>query len=164
MITKDKLDELFFVDLNNGKMYWKKPTKYHPDLAGKEAGCNRQYKNSGYWVIKIDGKAYKRSRLLFFYKHNKFPSPCVDHIDGNSLNDCIHNLREASLLENSWNHRTRKKSTSLPMGIRQTKTGYVARIAFKKKTIHLGVFLTVEDAEKAYKQKRIELYGRFSGY
>lgn len=164
MITKNKLDELFFIDLKNGKMYWKKPTKYHPDLIGKEAGCSPLQKKLRYWVIKINGKTYKRGRLLFLYKYNKFPSPCIDHIDGNSLNDCINNLREASLQENNWNHRTRKKSTLLPMGIRKINTGYVARIAFNKKTIHLGTFLTVEEAEQEYKKKRVELYGKFAGY
>ena len=163
-ITKQLLDNLFFVDLEKGKFFWKSPNKFHKDLFNKEAGCIQSTKNKSYWVIKINGKKYKRGRLLFLYIFDRFPNKCIDHIDGNSLNDLPENLREATILENCWNHKKRKKSSDLPMGIRKNKNKFVARISCNKKHITIGSFEKLEDAVKAYKEKRIELYGKFSGY
>lgn len=164
-ITKQLLDKLFVIDIFSGKMYWKNVSKFHNSLNGKEAGCcQKTTGNKAYWVIKINNKKYKRGRLIFFYVNNFFPTPCVDHIDGNSLNDAITNLRQASVTENSWNHKGRKKKSNLPMGIRASGNKFIARIAFNKKTIYLGTFNNLEEAKQTYKQKRIELYGKYSGY
>jgi hypothetical protein len=162
-ITKQLLDNLFTIDIENGIFIWKNPSKYHLGLKGKEAGLSQPSRNKSYWVIKINNKKYKRARLLFFYVYGYFPSPCIDHINGNSLDDSIKNLRQASILENCWNHKTRKKKSDLPMGIRLSNGKYVARISFKKKTIHIGTFDNLKDAHNEYINKRKQLYGQFSG-
>jgi len=47
-------------------------------------------------------------------------------------------------------------------GVSQTSSGkYTATIEFQKKRYYLGVFIDAEDADKAYKNKRKELYGEF---
>jgi len=156
----EELKELFDIDIENGKFFWKLPSKYHPDLLGKEAG----FATSDYWVIKINGKAYKRGRLVFLCANGKFPYPCIDHINGIKTDDRLNNLREATITQNNWNHRTRKKSNDLPMGIRKNGNKFVARIAHNKNQITIGSFETLEEAHSAYKQKRIELYGQYSSY
>jgi hypothetical protein len=163
MITKLDLDNLFDVYPNEGKFVWKNASKYHQDMNGKEAGFCQANRKKQYWVIKINNIPYKRGRLMYFYVNGKFPSPCVDHINGNSLDDRIENLRQATVIENAWNHKKRKRSVNLPMGIRSMANGkFQARIGYKSKQIHLGVFETVDEAKKVYELKRKELYGEFA--
>ena len=158
------MEQLFKLDSETGKLFWIKPPKRHPDLLGTEAGClqkNKSQKN--YWVVQVNGKKYKRGRIVFFMTHGYWPSPCIDHINGDSTDDRPSNLRQATILENSWNHKTRKRKTNLPMGVRSNCSGtFSARIAYKGKQIHLGAFDSVEQASNIYQLKRKELYGQFA--
>jgi hypothetical protein len=161
MVTRELIDHLF--NYRDGKFFWKNPSKYHNNLIGKEAGTIGLINKKPYVSIQIDGKKIKRSRLIFFYIHGKFPEPCVDHINGDSIDDRPENLRQASWSQNAWNIKKMKKSTNLPMGIRTDKNGrFVARIAKYKKTFTLGTFETLEEAHQVYMGKRRELYGEFA--
>jgi hypothetical protein len=160
----EQLRELFRTDLEAGKLYWRRPPKHHPRLVGKEAGGARPSHNGKrYWVIKIGRKAVKRGRLVFALAHGRFPAPCVDHINGDSLDDRIANLREATITENAWNHKRRAKRSDLPMGVRTDARGrFVARIRANGTPFHLGTFDTVAEARAAYAAKRKELFGEFA--
>ena len=159
------LDRLNF-DKETGQFFWIKPSKYNSHLVGKIAGGARASStkaNKKYWVIKLNGKFYKRGRLVYLITHGKWPEPCIDHINGNSLDDRPENLRSATITENNWNHKSRKKRTNLPMGIRSNPNGsYTARIAVNKKRIHLGCFKTIEEAKSVYQKARKEMYGTFA--
>jgi hypothetical protein len=159
-----KMGTLFDVDFETGEFFWISPPKYHKDLIGKRAGCIQPSHNGKlYWVIQIDGIKYRRGRLMFLLTHGCFPSPCLDHINGNSLDDRPSNIREATITQNAWNHKTRKRKIKLPMGVRNTKNGnYEARISCNKKQIHLGCYHTPEEAHTVYMSKRKELYADFS--
>jgi hypothetical protein len=164
MITKHDLINLFDVYSDEGKFVWKNASKHHKSLNGKEAGCpSKNQSGKIYWNIKINNKRYKRGRLMFLYVYGEFPNPCVDHINGNSLDDRIENLREATVIENAWNHKKRKRIIDLPMGVRNMANGkFQARISYKGKQLHLGVFDTPNEAKAVYEKKRKELYGKFA--
>lgn len=156
---------LFDVDLIGGKLFWKAVSKYHGSLNGKQAGSPRPTHNGkSYWVIGIGGKAYRRGRLIFLVMHGRWPAPCLDHIDGNSLNDASSNLRECTVTENAWNHKKRARRISLPMGVRVVASSgrFAARISYHGRQIHLGAFDTAIEAQQVYLQKRKELYGQFA--
>ena len=157
------LERLRF-DKETGQFFWVNPNKHHLDLIGKVAGCvGRSNPNKKYWVIKLNGKTYKRARLVYLVTHGKWPEPCVDHINGNSLDDRPENLRQATVTENSWNHKFRKRKINLPMGVRVNPAGtYSARISVNKKQIHLGFFKTTEEAYSVYQMARKEMYGQFA--
>lgn len=164
-ITAERLARLFFIDFENGRLFWREPTKYHPRLVGIEAGCtSKQHNGKQYWVVKIDGRAFKRGRLMFIALHGRMPTPCVDHINGDSLNDRPENLREASITENSWNHKARARRIKLPMGVRISASSgrFQARISYNKKQLHLGAFDTPEEASAVYQAKRREMYREFA--
>jgi len=147
-----------------GQFYWINPPKKHPDLLNKEAGCSQKNRgNKNYWVIKLNGKKYKRGHLVYFLTHGEWPKPCLDHINGDSLDDRPENLRKATITENNWNHKSRKRTINLPMGVRLNCSGsFSARISFHGKQIHLGAFDTPEQASNVYQVKRKELYDRFA--
>lgn len=165
MIEQALLSDLFTWDLEAGKLFWRTPPKRHPRLLNQEAGGSRvNHGGKFYWVIKIEGKAHKRGRLIFFIANGRWPHPCVDHINGDSLDDRIKNLREATITQNAWNHSKRAKQSDLPMGVRLIKASgkYQARIAVNKRMIHLGVFSCPSSASATYQAARKEHYGEYA--
>jgi len=163
-LDRESLLSLFDVDLSGGRLFWKQPPKEHARLLGIEAGGPQKYKNRKvYWLIGIGNRRYKRGRLIFCLANGYMPTPCVDHRNGNSLDDRPENLREATLIQNAWNHQKRKRRIILPMGVRTTGSGrYQARIGYYGKQIHLGSFDTPIEAQLVYQMKRKELFGEYA--
>lgn len=162
--SMDCVRRMFLIDAQSGRVTWRDPPANHPRLLNREAGNLRRTQSGKlYCVIHINRQSIKRGHLIFFSVHGRWPLPCLDHIDGDSTNDCISNLREATTTQNAWNHKRRTKKSPLPMGVRVTQSGrFHARIAAHKKTLSIGTFDTPEEASMAYQAKRLELYGSFA--
>jgi hypothetical protein len=165
VITRDYVLSLFWVDVTSGEMIWRNPPWNHSEKLGRLAGNAQPTRNGKvYWVVSIDGRKHKRSRLIFLVAHGRLPTPCVDHINGNSLDDRIENLREATITQNAWNHRSRTKKQDLPMGVRLIPNSgrYQARIAVNGTMYHLGAYDTPDEARAAYLAARQEYYGEYA--
>jgi len=145
-----------------GVFYWIKPPKAHAELLGEKAGTI-QNGDKPYNVIQIDGKKYRQGRLAFLYMEGRWPAECIDHINGNSLDDRWMNLREATVTQNAWNHKGRKKKSDLPMGVRLNSSGrFAARIGLNGKQIQIGTFDTKQQAVQAYSNARRKYYGQYA--
>ncbi|WP_160169043.1 HNH endonuclease [Bradyrhizobium sp. Ai1a-2] len=163
--TLQWMRDVFRVAPKQGRILWKVPPKNHPNLLGTMAGTiGRQPDSKAYVRIKKDRRLVKRSWLIFLWANGKWPdAPIIDHRDGNSLNDADWNLREATSKQNNWNHKSRRKQSELPMGIRKLRSGsFQARITVNEVDITLGAFPTVDAAVEAYTTKRKELFGDFA--
>lgn len=161
-ISQEQLKDLFVIDAKAGQVFWRNVAKEHARLNGTEAGSLRG-NSKPYWIIKVGGRAYRRSQIVLAFVTGKWPDQCVDHINGNSLDDRGENLRHASIAENARNHKGRAKKQDTPMGVRKCPNGrFQARIAFERKTRHLGVFPTVDQANAAYMAARKELFGEYA--
>lgn len=104
-------------------LIWKIPRKYGGvlkyDRVGKPAGslCNLNNGRS-YYVVKIFGISFLTHRVAYLlYNGDVNPENDVDHIDGNTLNNKIENLREVSPAINSRNTRKRFPNKELENGI-----------------------------------------------
>lgn len=152
------------VDINTGRVFWKNISKYHNEKINKEAGCAKTDKGKTYHVIQIKGQKIKRSQIVFFAANGRWADPLVDHINGNSIDDRITNLREATVQENAMNHKKRKCRSGLPMGVRLVAGSgrYQARITLNKKQHHLGAYDTPEEAAEVYQKARREMFGDFA--
>lgn len=164
MIEAAELTNLFDVDFHAGTLTWKNVSKYHKEKNGCPAGTPRKNRNDKvYWVITIRKHAYKRSRIIFAMAHGRWPKDNIDHINGNSTDDRLVNIREATATQNAWNHKTRSKRLPLPMGVRVVGSGrYQARISCNKQMHHLGTYATPEEASIVYRQHRKEKFGAFA--
>lgn len=85
---------------------------------------------------------------------DEFSDKVVDHMDSNTLNNQIENLRVCSISENNRN----KVNTKHTKGYYLNSRGkWQAQIRLDGKKTYLGSFSTEEQAAKVYKQKCIEL-------
>lgn len=82
----------------------------------------------------------------------------VDHINGNRLDNRLHNLRIASFSDNSQNKRKKEGCSSQFIGVYRTEGKWRAYIKYQYKTYSLGCYTDEVAAARAYNQKAKELY------
>jgi HNH endonuclease/AP2 domain len=118
----------------------------------------------GYRVVDINHRKYFIHRVIWLYVHGKWPNGQIDHIDGDTLNNRLANLRDVSQSQNQWNAGPRKTNTTGFKGVMRAKGGkkFTARIKAHGKAYWLGVFDTAEEASQAYHQRATELHGQFA--
>ena len=131
--------EIFRYD--NGKLFWLKPKK--KSFIGQEAGF---LANTGYWRIKIFGKQYKRSRLVWLYHKREWPKYQIDHKNRIKTDDRIENLRDVTNQVNCSNKGVRIDNKLGVKGV-YLKGG---RFYTAKNGKHIGVFSNIEEASIAY--------------
>ena len=117
-ITQEKVRELFELDEVVGMLFWKVQLSSR-GLVGAVAGSLCKGESDDRWYIKIAGKSYLRSRLIFLFLYGYLPK-MVDHVDRNSLNDRPYNLRDTNNSLNNRNSRGRSKLV-FPKGVRPSK-------------------------------------------
>ncbi len=156
-LTQENLQELF--DYKDGFLFWKKkPAKSMKD--GQQAGSLNKKWNR--YSIKISNKLYKSARLIFLYHHGYMPAE-VDHIDRDSANDKIENLRASDRSQNCQNRSSFKTSTSKYLGVSRHMGKYwVAQIQLNGKGKYIGSFQNEEDAALAYNREAELLFGEFA--
>ncbi len=128
--------EFFYADMKAGRIFWKKTGYNKKQFVGKEAGgiSSSGLTKMPYWYVSLGGVIYKRAHVIYWLANHKMPSPMVDHIDNNSLNDSIDNLREVNATENMHNKSgNKKRKHSLPENVYMSIiNGYI----YYRATIH----------------------------
>jgi hypothetical protein len=159
MIVQERVTEL--LEYRDGDLFWKRRMS---GSAGKGdiAGCVRK---DGYRVVRIDGKLYLAHRLVWLIHHGCIP-PMLDHINMDRTNNRIENLREASNAENMCNSLARSTNTSGVKGVSWFKPikKWAAVIGIPGKSIHLGYFNDISEAEQAMRTAREKYHGAFCNH
>jgi hypothetical protein len=105
---------------------------------------------------------YLRSHhICWFIKTGQWPKFPIDHIDRNPVNNKWENLREDTKGQNAQNHKLFVTNTTGITGVSKNKSKYIAYITVKRKRIHLGSFLTIEEATSARADAECQLHGEF---
>src|SRR5678809_161305 len=103
--TKDILHEHLYYQ--KGVLYWRINMRRRP--AGSVAG-HAPKGEKDYWVVGINKKIYRRSRLVWVYHHGDIPDGLViDHINRNRQDDRIENLRLVTRRQNQRNLSNQSK-------------------------------------------------------
>lgn len=91
---------------------------------------------------------------------------CVDHINGNRVDNRKENLRVCTRAENQANRKAQRNNTSGFKGVHWVKRSqkWTAQIMTGGKSHSLGYFETAEAAYSAYKIACAELHGNFANY
>ena len=149
----EELQKLFRYDEETGILYriYAPKNKY---LIGKPAGA---VNGNGYLQVNIDKKIYPLHRIIWFLVTGEDPgSSDIDHKDSCKTNNKFSNLRKATRSQNQANRQRKGYKFDKESG------KYHARVGYDKKTIHIGVFSTAEEAQAAYRAKAVELHGEFA--
>ena len=158
MLTLKRAREYLRYEPITGKLFWRKNKR--PARAGTEAGHVRQRPTLKYRLVRIDGKAYRAHRLIWFLTFGTWPKKEMDHYDGNGLNNRLLNLHEVTSQENHQNQRMRADNTSGVTGAHWSKRArkWETRIKVAGRDIYLGCFNNLQDAAMVRERANIK-YG-----
>jgi len=102
-------------------------------------------------TVHLKSGSTTRSRFIWFIVHGEWPKGHIVHLDGNSKNDCLGNLRDMPINHKQC-YNKQKKWKGLFFYSRNTIRPWIVRIttADKKRKI-VGNYKTQEEAIKAHK-------------
>ena len=128
-------------------------------VAGWETICNgRPYRK-----LSVLSKTVYIHHAIFILHHGHLPK-YIDHIDGNSLNNKIENLRAATQSQNMANSKKKNTNTSGYKGVtfRKDTKKWQSAIMVNGKHISLGSYENKEDAAMAYEAGALKYYQEFA--
>lgn len=119
----------------------------------------------GRLIVSLHKKNYQIHRLVAIaFIENSENKECVDHIDNNSTNNNLTNLRWATHQENQHNKQIQINNTSGIKGVVWHKKDkkWQSQIYINRKCIYIGSYNTIEEATIARQFKANELFGEFT--
>ena len=150
MLTQSLVQSMF--DYQDGILYRKK------------TGVTSAYQDvKGYMRVEINGKRYLQHRIIYLLFHGHFPST-VDHIDGNTTNNKIENLRAATNTENLQNMKLCPKNTSGSKNVSwDTKAKkWLVMLNVNGVRKYIGLFADFEFADFVDTESRKKFHGQFA--
>jgi hypothetical protein len=124
--------------------------------------CLSKCKNTLYVATGSYGKNLVRlHRLLMDFPEGFY----IDHIDGNTLNNCRSNLRLCTHSQNCMNSsKTNRKTSSKYKGVsfNNNKKKYISQLTYNRKRVIIGQFNNEKDAAIAYNNAAVKHFGEFA--
>lgn len=115
------------------------------------------YFDGRYHRIKYKDKLYLAHRLAWYLYYGKWPEKDIDHINRNTRDNRIANLREVTKRGNTQNRYDFNQGVDFHKHSKRWRS----RIRIENRSIHLGYFDTEEQAQEAYinRAREIQDYG-----
>lgn len=144
---------------DTGLLTWKINKRGRRFKAGDEAGYTRQSKCTSYRMLNICGEKIFAHIAAWAMYYDEWPINEIDHEDGNGLNNAILNLRDVTHAVNVQNQRMHSNNKSGSSGVRWFEGSQKWRTEIKSngRTVHLGLFNTIEEASQAYQKAKESL-------
>lgn len=155
-----RLCELFVYDPDTG-ILTNRSTRSSRARIGEEAGWQDVH---GYRRIMVDGKKLYVHRVAVAMTLNRWPEEEIDHQNGDTLDNRMSNLREASHSENLKNTAFQTNNKSGRKGVHwdKARSKWVAQIMVDGKQKFLGRFNDRDAASKAYQSAAKFHFGAFA--
>ena len=155
-MNKELLEEFF--QYADGHLYWKKCTTQRVKV-GSIAGTKRK---DGYYRLQINKKQYLNHRIIFFMHHGYLPE-YIDHINRNTSDNRIENLRPATLEQNQHNSKLPKNNTSGVKGVdwKEREGKWQVRLTVNGKTKAFGYYYDIDYAKFVSDAMRYKYHGKF---
>lgn len=134
MLTLEQVNKLI--------KYESESVTFHRIPSGREVKKTKRYKphsDKTYYVIAILGKQYYIHRIVWLLEMGEYPKSPIDHIDGDTSNNHISNLREVTNSVNLKNAKRYKASNTAICGVTwsNAKNHWHAYISLNKKRVNL---------------------------
>jgi len=156
--TLAELQAIFDCNTETGVVTWKD--------VGFEAGkkvIGRQGSIQGrYRTIHAPGVNLKVHRVVWLFHHGVWPRGSLDHRDGNTLNNAISNLREATAAENGQNKGRLKSNKTGKKGVTLTPGGFMTQIMAGGSKYRFPRTENLEEAAAIYEEAAKCLHGEFA--
>lgn len=159
-MTKETVRKIFKYDKRGFLIYRKQPLQ-SKTKAGKPAQTLSSTQPR--YFVRVNKKLHAVHRLIYLWHYGVLP-PQIDHINGNSKDNRIENLRPANDFQNQANKAKTKRNTSGFKGVEFCRTTgrWRARIMANRKKVCLGRFDTPIDAALAYDKAAMKLHKDFA--
>lgn len=147
-----------------GELFWVQPRGRAK--ADKPIGTKTR---NGYLIVNWPTKHGRQKllihRIVWLLFNEELP-PLLDHINRNKIDNRIENLRPLSFSENARNCGDKHSKYALPRGITIQREKYKAQIKLNGKTKHIGIFPTLDQAERAYEAfvAKLKIDGHIEGH
>jgi hypothetical protein len=148
-------------DFETGTVTWRfNASRYMK--AGKSVGS---VDSTGYYQTRFLSHSYKLHRLCWLLYYKEDPgSMCVDHIDGNKINNKIENLRLATYQQNRFNSPLRSNNKTGATGVYWSKRSncYIAKVCMNGRQVYSGHFSSFQDAVNARNNAAKNIFKEFA--
>jgi hypothetical protein len=116
-----------------------------------------------YLITRIAGQHYCVHKLVYLWHHGEWPQQ-IDHINQDSLDNRIENLRMADSCENMQNRKLFKNNRSGAKGVAWSKRAskWQVYVGINRKIKHVGYFVDLELAELVATEARQKYHGAFA--
>ena len=168
------LSELFEYDSDHGLLRWKERPRSHfqadhvwrrwnTRYSGKRAG---NIDKKGYSKVSINDTSYRTHRVVWAMAYGCWPSKMIDHINHDTSDNRLCNLREADDAQNQHNSKAHRDGSVGYKGVDWNKANrnYRASITVRGKYHFLGVFKNPKEAHNAYCAAADRLHGEFANH
>ena len=151
-LSQENLKILFSYD--GKQLRWRVRPPHSRVKVGSVAGSyDRSYQR-----IRINGKNYFAHRLVWLYFYGQWPKTQLDHINGDTMDNRIDNLREVTTQQNQRNCGMSSGNTSGVRGVRRKQSqNWLADITINRKTKNLGTYKSFNEAVKARYNEEVRL-------
>jgi hypothetical protein len=158
-ISQTDVKNLF--EYKDGILFWKSDRARGKIKAGSVAG---NITSMGYARVMINYKEYQLHRIIFLLHHGYFPN-VIDHINNNTLDNRIENLREATDQTNQYNRRRGKNNSSGCKNVSWNKANNVWQVHVRwNKKVKSWYVKDFELAELIAHEARDLYHGRFANH
>lgn len=147
LISHERLLQVLDYNPDTGIFRWKEAIGPRAQI-GEIAGSRTKDSHNTYHRIHIDGRTYRAHRLAWFYVYAVWPTNEIDHINRNSLDNRVSNLRDATHSLNRLNSNLHRSNEigHRNIGFNRRSGKYRVRFIVKGQQHFLGSFKTLEAA------------------
>lgn len=160
-IPMDVVEEFIVYVPKTGDLLWRKQRGGR----GKAGAIAGYVDKEGYRRIRLGQSLYKAHRIVWAIHYGECPRDMeIDHINCDTWDNRIENLRLCSRSENARNRRITKANKSGLKGVSWSSSSktWVAQICFNRSSLHIGYFASKVEAHRAYCVEAKRLHSAFA--